>query len=94
MNEIYDMSYDQWCDWQDKLDKQAERWECYREELKRRAELFNEKFQKALDLDDDFPEEKGELLSDCCGAPPLCNGDSDFTDIGICPDCGEHCEFI
>ena len=59
-----------------------------------KVNLLANRFQETLNLDDDFPKEKGELLSDCCGAPPLCNGDSDFTDIGICPDCGEHCEFI
>lgn len=31
--------------------------------------------------------------SDCCGAN-ISNGDNDFEDIGICPHCGEHCEFI
>ena len=31
--------------------------------------------------------------SDCCGAPAYsCFGD--FEDVGICPDCREHCEFI
>lgn len=33
--------------------------------------------------------------SDCCGASPKnFNNDCDSTDIGICPNCGEHCEFI
>ena len=36
----------------------------------------------------------GDLLSDCCGASPRGNGDSDTADIGICPDCGEHCEYV
>lgn len=26
--------------------------------------------------------------SDCCGAPA-----GDFEDVGICPDCREHCEW-
>lgn len=34
------------------------------------------------------------LVSDCCGSPAFSNGDSDTGDIGICPDCGEHCEYI
>lgn len=34
------------------------------------------------------------LLSDCCGVPPYSNGDSDTSDIGICPECHEHCEYI
>jgi len=35
------------------------------------------------------------LYSDCCGAAPKAFGDydSDSTDIGICPECGEHCTF-
>lgn len=33
-------------------------------------------------------------VSDCCGAEAAGNGDSDSEDIGICPDCGEHCEYI
>jgi hypothetical protein len=34
------------------------------------------------------------LVSDCCGASPRGNGDNDTVDIGICPDCGEYCEYI
>ena len=34
------------------------------------------------------------LISDCCGASPRGNGDNDLSDIGICSDCGEHCEYI
>ena len=33
-------------------------------------------------------------VSDCCGAPPRSNGDCDTSDYGICPDCGEHCEYV
>lgn len=33
-------------------------------------------------------------VSDCCGAPPRSNGDCDTSDYGICPDCGDHCEYI
>ena len=29
------------------------------------------------------------MLSNCCGAEP----DDDCLEYGICPDCGEHCEF-
>lgn len=39
----------------------------------------------------DFMDEE---VSDCCGANPRGNGDSDSSDIGICPDCGDHCEYI
>ncbi len=35
-----------------------------------------------------------EWVSDCCGCPPKGNGDSDTSDIGICPECGEHCEYV
>ena len=31
-----------------------------------------------------------EIVSDCCGAEPV--GVSD--DIGICPECKDHCEYI
>lgn len=34
------------------------------------------------------------LISECCGAEVQGNGDSDCSDIGICPECLEHCEFI
>ena len=34
------------------------------------------------------------LISDCCGASPRGNGDNDLSDIGICSECGEHCEYI
>lgn len=33
-------------------------------------------------------------VTDCCGYPALSNGDSDTEDIGICPECGEHCEYV
>lgn len=33
-------------------------------------------------------------VSDCCGVPAYSNGDSDTEDIGICPECKEHCEYI
>jgi hypothetical protein len=33
-------------------------------------------------------------VSDCCGASPRGNGDNDTEDYGICPDCGEHCEYV
>ncbi len=39
-------------------------------------------------------EECSILVSDCCGAEPLGNGDCDSSDIGICPECGEHCEYV
>ncbi len=32
------------------------------------------------------------LISDCCGAP--CDGIEGAEEMGICLDCGEHCEFI
>jgi len=34
------------------------------------------------------------LISNCCGASNRNNGDVDFSEFGICPECGEHCEFI
>jgi hypothetical protein len=33
-------------------------------------------------------------VSDCCGAEVYSNGDSDTEDIGVCPICHEHCEYI
>jgi hypothetical protein len=30
------------------------------------------------------------IVSNCCGAPAVENSE----DIGICPDCLEHCEFV
>jgi transcription initiation factor IIE alpha subunit len=35
-----------------------------------------------------------EYVSYCCGVPPRGNGDCDTSDIGICPECGEHCEYV
>lgn len=35
------------------------------------------------------------MYSDCCGAEDTTiNGDSSFSDFGLCPDCLEHCEFV
>lgn len=35
------------------------------------------------------------LISDCCGAcPMMVDIDTDTSEIGICPECGEHCEYI
>ena len=34
-------------------------------------------------------------LSTCCGAAPRTfNDDCDSEDIGICPSCGDHCDFV
>lgn len=33
-------------------------------------------------------------ITDCCGAPAESNGDSSTEDYGICPICGEHCEYV
>ena len=32
--------------------------------------------------------EEDELFSDCCGVVTY------YTEMGICPDCLEHCEFV
>lgn len=37
--------------------------------------------------------EENLRVSDCCGAPPKGNGDCDTEDIGICSQCGDHCEY-
>lgn len=37
---------------------------------------------------------KDRYVSNCCGAYPLSNGDVDTMEYGICPDCGEHCDYI
>ena len=34
------------------------------------------------------------LISDCCGACSVSNGDSETSDIGICPECGDHCTYV
>lgn len=37
---------------------------------------------------------EGKLnVSDCCGAEPSGNGDSDTSDYGICPECHEYCSY-
>lgn len=33
-------------------------------------------------------------VSNCCGVPAYSNGDADTEDMGICPDCKEHCEYV
>lgn len=33
-------------------------------------------------------------VSYCCAAPDRSNGDMTYSDIGICPECKEHCEFL
>jgi len=30
------------------------------------------------------------ITSECCGAEPVLDSD----DLGICPECKEHCEYI
>lgn len=32
-------------------------------------------------------------VSNCCGARPRSNGYCDSSDLGICPECREHCEY-
>lgn len=34
------------------------------------------------------------LVSDCCGAAAVSNGDADSQDIGICPECKDHCTYV
>jgi len=34
------------------------------------------------------------LVSNCCGASNRSNGDNDYAEFNICPECGEHCEFV
>jgi hypothetical protein len=36
-----------------------------------------------------------ERISECCGAEDRSVGidGPDFSDLGICPDCQDHCEF-
>ncbi len=46
-----------------------------------------EKYNKAKAADE-------EKFSDCCGAPMKSNGDTDMGEIGICSECGDHCEYI
>ena len=41
-----------------------------------------------------LPQPEDRYVSNCCGAEPVGNGDNDTMDYGICPDCGEHCEYI
>lgn len=31
-----------------------------------------------------------ERMSECCGAAPVLQSE----DVGICPECKEHCEYI
>ena len=36
-----------------------------------------------------------QYVSNCCGAAPRSyNNDCDSLDIGICPECHDHCEFV
>jgi len=37
-----------------------------------------------------------EKVSSCCGAGdrPCSEDGPSFEDIGICPDCRDHCEFV
>lgn len=44
---------------------------------------------------DEGAQMNDEPLSTCCGAPNHSVGEDgpDFSDIGICPECHEHCEF-
>ena len=33
-------------------------------------------------------------VSNCCGAYPVGNGDCDSSDLGFCPECKEHCDYV
>lgn len=33
-------------------------------------------------------------VTNCCGVEAAGNGDNDTEDIGICPSCKEHCEYV
>jgi len=37
-----------------------------------------------------------ETYSTCCGEPNRAMGEdsADYSDIGICPDCRDNCEFV
>lgn len=34
-----------------------------------------------------------EKISNCCSSVPMSNGDFDSSDIGICSECFEHCDY-
>jgi hypothetical protein len=51
---------------------------------------LNQQGRTQRQLDDmisDYESESDERLSECCGAGPE-------NDLGICPECKEHCEFL
>jgi hypothetical protein len=65
-----------------------------------RKEFWNKIGYKTMNLDNLLSEEtkklvqpEPEYVSECCGVSPRGNGDSDSSDIGICPNCGDHCNY-
>jgi len=38
-------------------------------------------------------DEKYPYVSECCGASPRSNGDSDTSDYGLCSECNDHCTY-
>lgn len=70
-----------------------------REELEAEASMESARQaylnKNRLDPHDESHNAFVEVVSNCCGAAPRnFNNDCDSTDIGICPACGEHCEFV
>ena len=59
---------------------------------------FNTSQREILELLAD--EKQGEMVSSCCGAYPKSypgpHGipDGDSQDFGICPACGDHCDYV
>ena len=51
-------------------------------------------FERVVKYECPCCEGSGELhISNCCGVPSKSNGDGNTSDIGICPECREHCEY-
>jgi hypothetical protein len=65
-----------------------------------KKEFWNKIGFKTMNLDNLLSEETKKLIqpepeyvSECCGVSPRGNGDSDSSDIGICPECQDHCSY-
>ena len=53
-------------------------------------ESYDKEYIKMRELISKTKTKKMSKVSECCGAEPILDSD----DLGICPECKEHCEYV
>ena len=51
-------------------------------------------WDKMKERENNFPYPSIKTYSNCCGEENRMVGDCDYQDLGICPSCKEHCEYL